>query len=262
MPSNTENLNLYKIDPSTDGNSTFNIETILNDNWDKIDNKFKEVEENIPSNITTTTILEGSYDLKSTASNINFITGDIIAFNSDIDSLIVTKNTVVLKEGRDYSINSNNQSIDAIGEPWVGTVEEPVCFDFRVLRNQINNLVFNDGQSIQNGTVTKQKLSTDVQTILESVVDKSDKIYVDNKIGDLSQIEEDDLVAAIEKDRSQLNDIVNVSFLEPESYNNNTLWLQDIGETDFNVGGGIDIANAQTSTQPPTNDDVYWFELI
>ncbi|MFB5674281.1 phage tail protein [Paenibacillus terreus] len=37
MASNTENLNLLKKDPLTDGNETFNIKTMLNDNWDKID---------------------------------------------------------------------------------------------------------------------------------------------------------------------------------------------------------------------------------
>lgn len=37
MASNTANLNLYKKDPTLDGNDTFNIKTMLNDNWDKID---------------------------------------------------------------------------------------------------------------------------------------------------------------------------------------------------------------------------------
>lgn len=37
MTSYTPNLNLLKKDPSTDGNDTFNITTMLNDNWDKID---------------------------------------------------------------------------------------------------------------------------------------------------------------------------------------------------------------------------------
>jgi hypothetical protein len=37
MPSNTPNLDLYKKDPATDGNDTFNITTMLNENWDKID---------------------------------------------------------------------------------------------------------------------------------------------------------------------------------------------------------------------------------
>lgn len=37
MASYTENLNLLKKDPVADGADTFNIESMLNDNWDKID---------------------------------------------------------------------------------------------------------------------------------------------------------------------------------------------------------------------------------
>lgn len=37
MASNTPNLNLYKKDPIADGNDTFNVGTMLNENWDKID---------------------------------------------------------------------------------------------------------------------------------------------------------------------------------------------------------------------------------
>ncbi|MZQ83605.1 hypothetical protein GQF01_15950 [Paenibacillus sp. 5J-6] len=37
MPSTTTNLGLYKKNPSTDGNDTFDITTMLNDNWDRLD---------------------------------------------------------------------------------------------------------------------------------------------------------------------------------------------------------------------------------
>lgn len=37
MPTTTTNLNLYKYNSVTDGNSTFNIDIALNENWDKID---------------------------------------------------------------------------------------------------------------------------------------------------------------------------------------------------------------------------------
>ncbi|OCT10990.1 hypothetical protein A8709_04615 [Paenibacillus pectinilyticus] len=37
MSSNTTNVGLYKKNPSTDGNDTFDINTMLNDNWDRID---------------------------------------------------------------------------------------------------------------------------------------------------------------------------------------------------------------------------------
>ena len=37
LASYTPNLNLLKKSPVTDGNDTFNIDTMLNENWDKID---------------------------------------------------------------------------------------------------------------------------------------------------------------------------------------------------------------------------------
>lgn len=39
MAKNTSHLGLYKKDPETDRNDTFNIETMLNENWDKIDDE-------------------------------------------------------------------------------------------------------------------------------------------------------------------------------------------------------------------------------
>ena len=47
MASNTPNLNLLKKDPVTDGDDTFNIKTMLNDNWDKIDEAIGEVKEEL-----------------------------------------------------------------------------------------------------------------------------------------------------------------------------------------------------------------------
>ncbi|WPP40430.1 phage tail protein [Paenibacillus hunanensis] len=49
MASNTPNLNLLKKDPVTDGNDTFNIQTMLNDNWDKIDTAVKHVQDELDS---------------------------------------------------------------------------------------------------------------------------------------------------------------------------------------------------------------------
>ncbi|USK54361.1 hypothetical protein LIS82_22850 [Cytobacillus solani] len=47
MSSNTPTLELLKKDPVTDGTQTFNIQTMLNDNWDKIDLFAKEVEQQL-----------------------------------------------------------------------------------------------------------------------------------------------------------------------------------------------------------------------
>ena len=37
MPTNTPELQLYKKDPATDGGTNFDVKTMMNDNWDKID---------------------------------------------------------------------------------------------------------------------------------------------------------------------------------------------------------------------------------
>lgn len=39
----TKNLQLYKVDTVEDANNTFNIETMLNNNWDKIDEKLEKL---------------------------------------------------------------------------------------------------------------------------------------------------------------------------------------------------------------------------
>lgn len=44
MASNTARFGLLKKDPATDGNDTFNIQTMLNDNWDKLDDAAKKSE--------------------------------------------------------------------------------------------------------------------------------------------------------------------------------------------------------------------------
>lgn len=56
MSSQTNNLQLYKADPLTDGNKTFNINTMLNENWDKVDENVGELSDKIGilSNLTTT----------------------------------------------------------------------------------------------------------------------------------------------------------------------------------------------------------------
>ncbi|GMQ57082.1 hypothetical protein AN1V17_14770 [Vallitalea sediminicola] len=81
--------------------------------------------------------------------------------------------------------------------------------------------------------------------------DNWDKI--DEKVGNM-----DEKLSGVE---DNLKDGLQVSEIEPVSYNPNTIWLQDVGDSDFSGGGGINVANAQTSTQPP-NDNSYWFEPI
>lgn len=55
MASNTENLNLLMKNPSTDGADTFNIQTMLNENWQKIDNNAGTVAKTLANILKPTT---------------------------------------------------------------------------------------------------------------------------------------------------------------------------------------------------------------
>lgn len=55
MASNTENLNLLMKNPSTDGADTFNVQTMLNENWQKIDNNAGIVAQTLANILKPTT---------------------------------------------------------------------------------------------------------------------------------------------------------------------------------------------------------------
>lgn len=55
MASNTENLDLLMKNPSTDGADTFNVQTMLNENWQKIDNNAGTVAQTLDNILKPTT---------------------------------------------------------------------------------------------------------------------------------------------------------------------------------------------------------------
>lgn len=71
MASNTPNLKLLKKDPLMDGDDTFNIKTMLNDNWDKIDEAVGDIEESIENiNVPVTSVNGETGDVKLTAKDV------------------------------------------------------------------------------------------------------------------------------------------------------------------------------------------------
>ena len=81
MASYTPNLNLYKKDPIADGNDFFNIKTMMNDNWDKIDEKVKAALDDIGDlQSEQVRIATGSYEGTGTygASNPCSLTFDFV----------------------------------------------------------------------------------------------------------------------------------------------------------------------------------------
>ena len=81
MASYTEHLNLLKKNPATDGADTFNIETMLNENWDKIDEAVaKKAELGADGKIPAEQLPEMNYDTAGRAAavqaNLNAHTGN------------------------------------------------------------------------------------------------------------------------------------------------------------------------------------------
>lgn len=141
MASNTPNLNLLKKDPLTDGNETFNIQTMMNDNWDKIDTAVKKVQDdvaNIDPDITdASTTQKGIVQLSSatnSASETLAATAKAVKTVADA-SLPKTGGTltgpVSLKSGADVtgslSVNSGDGVPLMMGRPgnkkWINHIE-------------------------------------------------------------------------------------------------------------------------------------------
>lgn len=92
MASNTTNLNLYKKDPIEDKDQTFNIKTMMNDNWDKIDQFSYDIKELKADR----TMIENSYffDIETYYGNTKLI-DDFQNFNlwNQVIGSMVTDNT-------------------------------------------------------------------------------------------------------------------------------------------------------------------------
>lgn len=99
MPSNTPNLNLYKVNGETDGNDTFNVDVVLNGNWDKIDAAVKAVEDglanvDVPDASLTkkgivqlSNITDGTReDLASTEKAVGIVQGNLATHLADLSS--------------------------------------------------------------------------------------------------------------------------------------------------------------------------------
>ncbi|MNJ29315.1 hypothetical protein D3C77_238760 [compost metagenome] len=123
MSSNTKHLGLLKKDPILDKNETFNIQTMLNENWDKIDDAVEGgflqskayIDEQI--NLVTATGIPKlvSYPLQVTATVDNQTTFEIPLDTFDVatDTLMVVINRAFL-DASQYTVK--NATRDAAGE--------------------------------------------------------------------------------------------------------------------------------------------------
>ncbi|MDD4027309.1 MAG: hypothetical protein PHO75_03945, partial [Candidatus Shapirobacteria bacterium] len=148
MASNTENLGLYKKDPLTDKGNYFDIKTMLNENWNKIDDFAEDVEDTTLTTQTQTadiitlpnvvdgqlrTALQGNTDttdgLKSVgdtrvrsvgknlfsglfeAGSLNTTTGEKTVSSSSV----VTKDFIPLTNSDNYTITTLFNTITTAG---------------------------------------------------------------------------------------------------------------------------------------------------
>ncbi len=118
----TSKLNLYKPDPQEDGESTFNIDTMLNENWDKIDQNAGETNDKLGdlSQLQTTdksSLVNANNEIKNNlVTHLNDYTQfkdemtqpDTLTTPKQISSIVSLPNTIdgqasVGIEGRTYS---------------------------------------------------------------------------------------------------------------------------------------------------------------
>lgn len=113
MSSNTDNLNLLKKNPTTDGADTFNIDTMLNENWNKIDAAIGKL-----SNLTTTEkdnlveaineIVSGSIDTVNVIGNVSSGTVTLMANKMSVATFLTTAaKTIALPTGLTSGIHYN-----------------------------------------------------------------------------------------------------------------------------------------------------------
>lgn len=99
MPSNTEKLNLYKVNPATDGDLTFNIDLMLNDNWDKLDTAVGTLTEADTTLAGTVQELRAGHDALKTRC-------DVFA-----EKVAGTKSVAVIPEGSDVPAPQRKENV-------------------------------------------------------------------------------------------------------------------------------------------------------
>ncbi len=77
----TQFLNLFKAEPIVDGNAVFNITTMLNENWDKVDLAVKNLDGDIRQMASTTTYLQEEEPTEVSQSTIWYSIGSETNFN-------------------------------------------------------------------------------------------------------------------------------------------------------------------------------------
>ncbi|MBF4693894.1 hypothetical protein [Fusibacter ferrireducens] len=77
----TQFLNLFKVEPLVDGNMPFNITTMLNENWDKVDSTMKTLDEEVKDLATSASYLQEEEPTETNPSTVWYAIGSEANFN-------------------------------------------------------------------------------------------------------------------------------------------------------------------------------------
>lgn len=196
MASNTPRLGLYKKDPISDANDTFNIQTMLNDNWDKIDGKVAILgpdgkilseqlpQQSLPSASTTQagivklndTLTSTSTTQAATANAVKQVNDAVVAHSADTAAhgigdkstlLTTNKNTIVEAINELFtSANNGKSSIAAvIGSPATsGDTFATLVNHIQNAKNTMATNLTNKGTSAS-GTESLQALANKIANV-------------------------------------------------------------------------------------------------
>ncbi|MBU3146893.1 hypothetical protein [Clostridium sp. CF012] len=165
MSTNTPNLNLKKINTTTDGNNTFNIDTDLNENWDKIDTKVKTLEDGIGNitvpvtrvNLKTGDVTLNAGDIKAAdgatveshladmGSQLSGKGASLIGLNDSANKFTATNVEGAMSELFINVDNGKNSVYSAI----VGKGINPTSKDFSALTSGINAIAKGQGNAVE-----------------------------------------------------------------------------------------------------------------
>jgi len=201
MAKNTEHLGLYEKE-STDGNDTFNIQTMLNENWDKIDADSKNKDTDIANNA------QQFADLYNLINNLN--TNDIearreiinielklneIKITSDTGSVVIFLN----KTGAGFfdlfedtsNIDTANSTASIVNTDAIFTGQQLLKFltqNFDTFKNIELNLYDLERQSI-NVDADVNNSNTIEATVSPDSIAIGDKFYLNGEIYTVNNVQ-------------------------------------------------------------------------
>lgn len=142
MSKNTANLNLYKKEPLLDKEDKFDIKTMLNDNWDKIDQHAEQTDQKI----------QDIYTVKAEQNEV-----------TNLDNRVKTLEDDVTKEN--YIPHTQTESIKSLPEGSLEGSVKDLKFDGMTLVNEVENGDFSDGTAGWGSTYGTISVSSNIATL-------------------------------------------------------------------------------------------------